>query len=53
MWGGLAAGEQMHTCALLTSSEIVAAVGGTGKSQESDIVIPGGLSKSETMGGCM
>ena len=52
-WGGLAAGEQMHACALLTSSEIVVAVGGTGKSQESDMVIPGGPSKGETMGGCM
>jgi hypothetical protein len=52
-WSGLAAGEEMHTCALLTSSEVVAAVGGTGQSQESNIVIPEGPSKGETMGGCM
>ena len=25
-WSGLAAGKEMHTCALLTSSEVVAAV---------------------------
>lgn len=52
-WSGLAAGEEMHTCALLTSSEVVAAVGGTGQSQESNIVIPEGPSKGETLGGCM
>ena len=52
-WSGLAAGEEMHTCALLTSGEVVAAVGGTGQSQESNIVIPEGPSKGETLGGCM
>ena len=52
-WSGLAAGKEMHTCALLTSSEVVAAVGGTGQSQESNIVIPEGPSKGETLGGCM
>jgi hypothetical protein len=52
-WSGLAAGEEMHTCALLTSSEVVAVVGGTGQSQESNIVIPEGPSKGETLGGCM
>jgi hypothetical protein len=52
-WSGLAAGKEMHTCALLTSSDVVAAVGGTGQSQESNIVIPEGPSKGETMGGCM
>jgi hypothetical protein len=52
-WSGLAAGEEMHTCVLLTSGEVVAAVGGTGQSQESNIVIPEGPSKGETLGGCM
>ena len=52
-WSGLAAGKEMRTCALLTSSEIVAAVGGTGESQESNIVILEGPPKGETMGGCM
>jgi hypothetical protein len=45
--------KKMHACALLTSSEVVAAVGGTGKFQETDMVIPAGPSKGETMGGCM
>ena len=52
-WSGLARGTEMHTCALLTSGEVVAAVGGTGQSQESNIVIPEGPSKGETLGGCM
>ena len=52
-WSSLAEGKEMHTCALLTSGEVVAAVGGTGQSQESNIVIPGGPSKGETLGGCM
>jgi hypothetical protein len=52
-WSGLAGGKEMHTCALLTSGEVVAAVGGTGQSQESNIVIPEGPSKGETLGGCM
>lgn len=46
--------KKMHACALLTSGDVGAAVGGTpGKSQESDIVIPAGPSKGETMGTCM
>jgi hypothetical protein len=52
-WSGIAGGKEMHTCALLTSGEVVAAVGGTGQSQESNIVIPEGPSKGETLGGCM
>jgi len=52
-WSSLAEGKEMHTCALLTSGEVVAAVGGTGQSQESNIVIPEGPSKGETLGGCM
>jgi hypothetical protein len=52
-WSGLAGGTEMHTCALLTSGEVVAAVGGTGQSQESNIVIPEGPSKGESLGGCM
>jgi hypothetical protein len=52
-WSGLAGGEEMHTCALLTSGEVIAAVGGTGQSQESNIVIPEGPSKGETLSGCM
>ena len=52
-WNSLAEGKEMHTCALLTSGEVVAAVGGTGQSQESNIVIPEGPSKGETLGGCM
>lgn len=52
-WSGLAAGKEMHTCALLSSGEVVAAVGGTGQSQESNIIIPEGPSKGETLGGCM
>ncbi len=45
--------KKMHTCALLTSSEVAAAAGGTSTSQESDMVIPTGPSKGETMGMCM
>ncbi len=52
-WSGLAGGKEMHTCALLSSGEVVAAVGGTGQSQESNIIIPEGPSKGETLGGCM
>jgi hypothetical protein len=53
VWSGLAGGKEMHTCALLSSGEVVAAVGGTGQSQESNIIIPEGASKGETLGGCM
>jgi len=52
-WSGLAGGEEMHTCALLTSGEVVAAVGGTGQSQETNTVLPEGPSKGETLSGCM
>ncbi len=52
-WSGLAAGKQMHACALLTSSEVVAAVGGMGHSLESDIHLSEGPSKGETLGECM
>ncbi len=53
-WSDLAAQKKMHACSLLTSSEVSDAVGGkVGQSQESDMVIPEGPSKGETMGGCM
>ncbi len=53
-WSGVAAEEKMHACSLLTSSEVGQAVGGTvGQPQESDVVIPSGPSKGETMGTCM
>lgn len=49
-----AAEKKMHACTLLNSSEIHSALGGTvGQPQESDIVIPEGPSKGETMGTCM
>jgi len=49
-----AADQKMHACSLLTAAEIGAAVGGkVGDSRESDIVIPEGPAKGETMGSCM
>ena len=47
------ADKKQPACALLTTSEVVTAVGGTGRSQETDTVIPSGPSKGETMHGCM
>ena len=38
---------------MLTTSEVVTAVGVKGQSQETDTVIPSGPSKGETMRGCM
>jgi hypothetical protein len=53
-WSGAAAEQKMHACSLLTPGEVSAAVGEkVGSAQESDIVIPSGPSKGETMGTCM
>ena len=49
-WSGFAAEPPMPACSLLTAAEISDAVGmPAGPSQESDIVIPEGPSKGETM----
>ena len=54
--GGHPAGgadAKMRACSLLTAAEITAAVGGTaGQPQESDLVVPDGPSKGDTMGMC-
>lgn len=47
------ADAKMRACSLLTSADIMAAVGGTpGQPQESDLVVPDGPSKGDTMGMC-
>src|SRR3989442_12583580 len=52
--GGSAADPPMPACSLLTAAEISDAVGmPAGPSQESDMVIPEGPSKGETMSMCM
>jgi hypothetical protein len=44
---------KMSACSLLTAAEVTAAVGGTaGQPQESDLVVPDGPSKGDTMGMC-
>ena len=54
--GGHPAGgadAKMRACSLLTAAEITAAVGGSaGQPQESDLVVPDGPSKGDTMGMC-
>jgi hypothetical protein len=45
--------KNAHTCTLLTSAEVVAAVGGSGQAQETSTVLKSGPAKGETMGGCM
>jgi len=53
-WSGALAAQKMHACSLLTSAEVSDAVGGhAGPFQESDIVVPAGPSKGETMGSCL
>jgi len=53
-WSGFAAEPPMPACSLLTAAEISDAVGmPAGPSQESDMVIPEGPSKGETMRMCM
>ena len=54
VWSGALAEQKMRACALLTSAELGDAVGtSVGQFQESDMVIPEGPSKGETMGHCM
>src|SRR2546427_4162287 len=53
VWSGLAAEQPMPACALLTSAEIGDAIGTpAGPSQESDMVVPEGPAKGETMSMC-
>jgi hypothetical protein len=53
VWSGLAAGQPMYACALLTSTEIGTAMGTpAGPSQESAMVVPEGPAKGETMSMC-
>jgi hypothetical protein len=47
------ADSKMRACSLLTAAEIAATVGGTPEQpQESDLVVPDGPSKGDTMGMC-
>lgn len=46
--------KKLHACSLLTPSEITSVTGiAVGEAHESDMVIPNGPSKGETMAGCM